>query len=127
MDIEGGLGQWIGENPSLNLIGYGYLWSISSQGRFIFGAGLAMSLVTSLAEAEGVGPAQPGWRRLGFPPCFPARHGLDVAWTGVEDHPREPPCLDPVTALLGQDGEVAQGQMSVDALIDAAELPHPSL
>jgi len=36
------------------------------QGRFIFGAGLAVSLVTSLAEAEGVGLALPGGRRLDF-------------------------------------------------------------
>jgi len=28
----------------------------------------------------------------------------------------------PVTALLGQHGEVAEGEMAVDALIDATEL-----
>ncbi len=81
-----------------------------------------MSLVTSLAEAEGVGLAQPGGRRLDFPLYFPARHGLGVARAGGEDHSPEPPGLDSVTALLGQDGEVAQGELAVDALVDAAEL-----
>ena len=81
-----------------------------------------MSLVTSLGEAEGVGLAQPGGRRLGFPLCFPARHSLNVAWTGVEDHSPRPPGLDAVAALLGQDGEVAQGEVAVDALVDAAKL-----
>ena len=55
------------------------------QGRFIFGAGLAVSLETFLAEAERDGLALPGGRRLDFPLCFPPRHGLSVAWTCVED------------------------------------------
>jgi len=74
-----------------------------------------MSLVTSLVEAEGVGLALPGGRRLDFPLSFPARHGLGVARAGVEDH-------SPVPPGLGQDGEVSQGQVAVDALLDAAEL-----
>ena len=60
------------------------------QGRFIFGAGLAVSLETSLAEAEGVGLALPGGRRLDFPLRFPARHSLSVAWTCVENF--DPDC-----------------------------------
>jgi hypothetical protein len=53
---------------------------------------------------------------------FPARHGLGVAGTRVEDHPPTPPGLGPVAALFGQDGEVAEGQVAVDALVDAREL-----
>jgi hypothetical protein len=92
------------------------------QGRFVFGAGLAMSLVTSPVEAEGVGLGLPGGRRLDFPLCFPARHGLGVTRAGVEDRSPEPPGLDSVTALLGHDGEVAQRELAVDALVDAAKL-----
>ena len=80
-----------------------------------------MFLVTSLAEAEGVGLAQPGGKLLDSALRFPARHSLSVAWTGVEDHFPEPPGLGPVAPLLGQDGEVAQGEVSVDALIDATK------
>jgi len=75
-----------------------------------------------VAEAEGVGPAPPGRKLLGLPLCFPARHGLGVTWTRLEDHPPEPPGLGPVAALFGQDGEVAQGEVAVDALVDAAKL-----
>ena len=53
---------------------------------------------------------------------IPARHGLGVARTGVEDHPPEPPGLGAVAALLGKDGGVAQGEVAVDALVDTAEL-----
>ena len=81
-----------------------------------------MSLVTSLAEAEGVGLAQPGGRRLDFPLCFPAPHSPSVARTGVEDHAPEPPGLGPVAALLGRNGEVAEGEVAVDSLVDATEL-----
>ena len=68
-----------------------------------------------------------GWRCLAggtsiLPLCFPTRHGLGVAWTGVEDHPPEPPGLDSVTALLGQHGEISQREVAVDALVDATEL-----
>jgi hypothetical protein len=45
-----------------------------------------------------------------------------VAWTGVENHPPEPPGLDSVTALLGQHGEISQREVAVDALVDATEL-----
>src|SRR5271157_468830 len=42
------------------------------QGRFIFGAGLAVPVEASLAEAEGVGLALPGGRRLeGLPSGSP--------------------------------------------------------
>jgi hypothetical protein len=54
---------------------------------------------------------------------FPARHGLGVAQAGVEDHPPEPPGFSPVTALLGEDGEVPQGQVAVEALVDEKSLP----
>ncbi len=83
---------------------------------------MAVSLETSLAEAEGVGLALPGGRRLDFPLCFPARRGQGVAWTGVEDHPPELPGLGPVAALFGQNVEDAQSEVAVDALVDAAEL-----
>jgi len=68
-----------------------------------------------------------GWRCLAggasiLPSCFPTRHGLGVAWTGVEEHPPEPPGLDSVTALLGQHGEISQREVAVDALVDATEL-----
>ena len=49
---------------------------------------------------------------------------LGFVWAGVEHHPPEPPGLGPVAALLGQDGEVAQGEMAVGALVDAAEMGH---
>jgi len=54
--------------------------------------------------------------------CFAACHGLGVARAGVEDHSPQPPGLRPVTTLLGQDGEIAEGEVTVDALIDATEL-----
>ena len=61
-----------------------------------------------------------GWRCLAgdasiFRYVSPRDHGLGVARAGVEDHSPEPPGL-------GQDGEVSQGQVAVDALVDAAEL-----
>ena len=80
-----------------------------------------MSLETSLAEAEGIGLTLPTGKLLDSLRCFPARHGLGVAWTRVEDNSPEPPGLGPVAALLGQDGEVAQGQVTVNALVVAAE------
>ena len=81
-----------------------------------------MSLVISLAEAEGLGLAQPDGKLLDLPLCFPARSGLRVIWTRVEEQSPEPPGLDSVTALLGQDGEVGEGEVSVDALVDATKL-----
>ena len=56
-----------------------------------------------------------GGKLLDLPLRFPSRHGLGVARAGVEDHSPEPPGL-------GQDGEVSQGQVAVDALVDATEL-----
>ena len=83
---------------------------------------LVVSLETSLAEAEGVGLTLPGGKLLDSLRCFPARHGLGVARARVEDHSPELPGLGPVTAFLGQDGEVAQDEVAVDALVDATEL-----
>ena len=82
---------------------------------------MAVPLETSLAEAEGVSTRLPGGKLLDSLRRFPARHGLGVTRARVEDHPPEPPCLGPVDALLGQDGEVAEGEVAVDALVDAAE------
>jgi hypothetical protein len=39
------------------------------------------------ADAETVGLAPTGGKLLDLQRCFPARHGLGVAWTGVENHP----------------------------------------
>jgi hypothetical protein len=83
---------------------------------------LAVSLETSLAEAERAGLTLPGRKLLDSPLCFPARQGLGVARTGVEDHFPEPPGLGSVAIFSGQDGEVTQGQVAVDALVDATEL-----
>jgi hypothetical protein len=52
----------------------------TGQGRFLDGAGLAVSLETSLAEAEGVGPAPTDGKFRDSLRCFPARHGLGIAW-----------------------------------------------
>jgi len=90
------------------------------RGRFIVGAGLAASLETFLAEAEGIGSPAVGGKLLDLPRRLPARHGLGVvAWARFEDHSPEPPGLGPVAAFLGHDGEVAQGEVAVDALLDA--------
>jgi len=59
-----------------------------------------VSLETSLAEAEGIGLTLPTGKLLDSLRCFPARHGLGVAWTRLEDHPPGPPGLGPVAALL---------------------------
>ena len=64
-----------------------------------------------------------GGKRFGSLRRLPARYGLGVTWTGVEDHAPEPPGFSPVTALLGKDGEVTQGQVAVDALVDEKSLP----
>ena len=92
------------------------------QGRFVFGAGPAVSFETLRTEVERVGLALPRERRLDSALCFPSRHGLGVAWTRVEDHPPKAPGLGLVAPLLGQNGEVPQGQVAVDAPVDAAEL-----
>jgi hypothetical protein len=41
-----------------------------------------MSLETSLAEAERIGPTLPGGELLDLRLCFPAGHGLGVARVG---------------------------------------------
>ena len=74
------------------------------------------------ADAEGIGSPAVGGELLDSLRCFPARHGLGIAWARVEDHPPEPLGLGPLAPLLGQDGEVAQCQVAVDAPVDAAEL-----
>jgi len=67
------------------------------QGRFVVGAGSAVSLETSLAETQGVGLRLPGGKLIDSLRCFPAHHGLGVIWTRLEDHPPEPPGLGPVS------------------------------
>ncbi|MGO9810739.1 MAG: hypothetical protein ACLP53_08105 [Isosphaeraceae bacterium] len=74
---------------------------------------MAASCGNFRADAASVGLALPGGRRLDLPLCFPARRGLCVAWTGVENHPPQPPGLNSVTALLDQNGEVAQGEAAL--------------
>ena len=69
---------------------------------------------------HGADTAWPGGVDLQL--CFPAHHGLGVTWTRVEDHSPEPPGLGPVAPLFDQDGEVARGEVAVDALVDATEL-----
>ena len=66
-----------------------------AQGRFIVGAGLAVFLETSLAEPECVAVALRCGKLLDSLRSIPARHGLGVAWTGVENHTPEPPGLGP--------------------------------
>ncbi len=73
-------------------------------------------------EAERVGLALPRKRRLDSALCFPSRHGLGIAWTRVEGHPPKAPGLGLVAPLLGQNGEVPQGEVAVDALVDATKL-----
>src|SRR5271157_592148 len=92
------------------------------QGRFLFGAGIAVSFEMLRTEVERVGLALPRERRLDSALCFPSRHGLGFAWTRVEDHPPEAPGLGLVAPLLGQNGEVPQSQVAVNAPVDAAEL-----
>jgi len=74
-------------------------------------------------KRTAIGLATVGESRLDSPPCFPARHGLGIAWVRLEHHPSETPGLDSVTALVGQNGEIAQGEVAVDALVDATERP----
>ena len=83
---------------------------------------MAVSFESSLPDAEGAGLALPGGKLIDSLRCFPARNGLGIIWTRVEHHPPEPPNLGPDAALLDPDGEVAQGEVAVDALVDAAEL-----
>ena len=52
---------------------------------------------------------------------FSPRYGLAISGTRFEDQPPQAERLTVIAALFGQHGEVAQGQMAVDALIDAAE------
>ncbi len=92
------------------------------QGRFIVGPRLAEFLETSLAKQEGIGLTLPRSKLVDSPRRFHARHGLGVSWAGVEDHVPEPPGFGVVAALLGEDGEVAHGEMAVDALVHATEL-----
>jgi hypothetical protein len=88
----------------------------------MFRAGPAVSCETSRTGAEGLGLQTVGEKLLGLPLRFLARHGFRVAWAGIEGHPPEPPGLDSVTALLGQNGKVPQGEVSVDVLINATEV-----
>jgi len=65
---------------------------------------------------------QPGGELFASPRCFSACHGLGIARARLENHPPQPHRFGRITALLGQDGEIAEGEMTIDALIDAAEL-----
>ncbi len=65
--------------------------------------------------------ARSGGKLFDSPGLFLARYGLAISGTRFEDHPPYSPRFIGVAALFGQHGEVAQGQMAVDALIDAAE------
>ena len=91
------------------------------QGPFVVGAGMAVSLETSVAEAEGTGSTTVGGKLLDSPLRFPARRGVRVAWISVENHTSEPPGLGTIAPLLGQDGEAAEGEVAVDALVDATK------
>ncbi len=51
--------------------------------------------------------------------------GFGIAWASFENHPPQPPRFILVAPLLGDHGEVAQGQVTVDALIDTAETIGP--
>ena len=42
-------------------------------------------------KRTAIGLPMVGGRRFDFPPCFPARHGLGIAWARLEDHPSEAP------------------------------------
>jgi hypothetical protein len=73
------------------------------QGRFVVGAGLA-ACSSTLCDAS---PRDMASGSTG--------HASRTILT-------EPPGLGPITALLGQDSEVAQREVAVDALVDATEL-----
>ena len=64
---------------------------------------------------------QPGGMLLPSLARFSARKGFSIARTRLKDHPPQPPRFIAVAAHLGLHGEVALGQMAVDALIDAAK------
>ncbi len=64
-------------------------------------------------KAEGIGMPEVGGKHIDSPRQHPSRHGLGVAWTGLEDRFPEPPGLDPVTALLGRHGEISQREVAV--------------
>ena len=69
-----------------------------------------------LERAERGPAAIPGSGRSPAP-----RPHLGIPRTRLGHQLPEPQCLTPVPALLGQLGEVAPGQVAVDALIDATE------
>ncbi len=83
---------------------------------------MALFLETALVEAESIGSTPPGGKILGSRRRFSAQHGLGVAWAGVENKAPEPLGFRAVAALFGENGEVAQGEVAVDALIHATEL-----
>ncbi len=118
----------IGQQPGSTLVVSGRFVKAGrpgKQGRFLFGAGIAVSFETLRTEVERVGLALPRERRLDSALCFPSRHGLGVAWTGVVNHPPKAPGLGLVAPLLGQNGEVPQGEVAADALVDATKLFGP--
>ena len=101
----------------------GKLPSGSSQGRFLFGAGQAASCGDLPGRRAGHRVAG-GWREAPrFTPMLLPRATASASpghapWTILQS--RRASARSP--ALLGQDGEVAQGQVTVDALVEAAEL-----
>ncbi len=64
--------------------------SAQAAGRFIFRAGPAVACEICRAAAEGMVLPVAGEKVLGSLRRFPARHGLCIAWTGVEDDSPEP-------------------------------------
>ncbi len=42
-------------------------------------------------KRTAIGLPTVGGKCLDFPLCFPARHGLGIAWARLEDHPSEAP------------------------------------
>jgi hypothetical protein len=91
------------------------------QGRFVFGAGSEVSGGTLRARTEAAGLLSIGGKLLASTQRFSPRHGLGVARARVEDHLPQPG-FERVAPLFGQNGEVAQGDVPVDALVDAVEL-----
>jgi hypothetical protein len=91
------------------------------QGRFVFGAGSEVSGGTLRARTEVAGLLSIGGKLLASTQRFSPRHGLGVARARVEDHLPQPG-FERVAPLFGQNGEVAQGDVPVDALVDAVEL-----
>ncbi len=88
---------------------------------------LVRQLVETVSDRDWRCFLTPPWLNLSALGCgklldslhpFPACHGLGITRAGVEDHFPEPERFGRITALLGQHGEIAQGQVAIDALIN---------